>query len=117
MGLPTLLRFQRRQKILKHIVRTILDRVILEAQRAGQLGKTIDTRYDVLFPEIDCSDHQVLASAMDSLVNALGSARERGWVSDETAMRLLFQLVGADVDVHAEREQIAQEEEVRHATR
>ncbi|GCE21603.1 hypothetical protein [Dictyobacter kobayashii] len=63
MGLPALLRFQRRQKILKYIVRTILDRVLLEARRAGKLGTSIDTSYDVLFPEIDCADHQTLASA------------------------------------------------------
>ncbi|GHO85784.1 hypothetical protein [Dictyobacter formicarum] len=108
MGLPALLRFQRRQKILKYIVRTILDRVLLEAQRVGSLSRSIDTSYDVIFPEIDCADHQTLASAMQSLVNALTTAKEQGWVSDETAMRMLFQLVGIEVDVHEEQAKIEQ---------
>ncbi|WP_126598553.1 hypothetical protein [Dictyobacter aurantiacus] len=113
MGLPALLRFQRRQKILKYIVRTILDRVIEEAQRVGALGRSVDTSYDVIFPEIDCADHLTLASAMQSLVNALTVAREQGWVSDETAMRMLFQLVGVEVDVHEEQAKI----EAAHAAR
>lgn len=106
MGLPTLLRFQRRQKIMTYILRTILDRVIVEAQQAGTLGKSVDTSYDIVFPEIDNADHQTMANAMQALSSALSTAKAQGWISDETAMRLLFQLVGSEVDVYAEREKI-----------
>ena len=52
------------------------------------------------------SDNLMLAQATAAMVGALGSAKEQGWVSDETAMRLLFQFAGEEVDIHAEREKI-----------
>jgi hypothetical protein len=109
MGLPALLRFQRRQNVMKCILKTILDRVILEARRAGTLGKSLDTSYDVIFPEIDCNDQQILAGATLSLSNALIQAKAQGWVSDETAMRLLFQMLGAEVDVYDEQARISRQ--------
>lgn len=109
MGLPALLRFQRRQNVMKSILHVILDRVILEARRAGTLGKSLDTSYDVIFPEIDCADQQIIASATQSLSSALTQAKAQGWVSDETAMRLLFQMAGAEVDVYDECAKIAQQ--------
>ncbi len=48
----------------------------------------------------------MLAQATATMVSALGAAKEQGWVSDETAMRLLFQFAGEEVNVHAEREKI-----------
>lgn len=106
MGLPTLLKFQRRQRLIRRIVRTILDRVIVEAQQAGRLAKDIDTSYDVTFPEIDVEDNQQLATSVNYLVNALVTARQQGWLSDETAMRLLFKFAGEEVDVHSELERV-----------
>jgi hypothetical protein len=106
MSMPTLLKFQRRQRVVRHILRCVLDRVIREAQRAGRLGKSIDTRYELHFPEIDTDDNQQLATSVSYLVDALVSAKQQGWVSDETAMKLLFKFAGEDVDVHAERERI-----------
>jgi hypothetical protein len=106
MGLPTLLKFQRRQRMIRRIVRSILDRVIEEAQKAGRLSQQIDTSYDVSFPEIDVEDNQQLATSVNYLVNALVTARKQGWLSDETAMRLLFKFAGEEIDVHSELERV-----------
>jgi hypothetical protein len=102
MGLPTLLKFQRRQYVMRFLLRTILDRVLLEACKAQRLAADIDMHYDILFPEIDVDDHQMLASSTQMLVAALTTAKQQGWVSDETAMRLLFQFAGEEVDIHEE---------------
>lgn len=110
MGLPTLLKFLRRQQVVKSMLRAILDRVIAEARKAGALGEEIDASYDVVFPEIDVDDHQVLAGATQTLVSALGAAKAQGWVSDETAMRLLFQFAGEEIDLAQERARIWREE-------
>ncbi len=107
MTLPTLLRFQRRQQIMEHLLRVILDRVILEAKRAGTLPAGVDESYTLTFPEVKIADNLMLAQAAATMVSALGNAKERGWVSDETAMRLLFQFAGEEVDVHAERAKIS----------
>jgi len=109
MGLPTFLKFQRRQYVMRAMLRAILDRVLLEARRAGRLRDDIDTHYDILFPEIDVADHQTLASATRMLVSALIAAKGQGWVSDETAMRLIFQFAGEELDIHEEQARIEKE--------
>jgi hypothetical protein len=106
MGLPTQLKFQRRQYVMRDLLRTILDRVVLEAVKAKRLPADIDTHYDILFPEIDVDDHQVLATSTQMLVSALTIAKQQGWVSDETAMRMIFQFAGEEVDIHEELERI-----------
>ena len=109
MGLPTFLKFQRRQFVMRAMLRTILDRVLSEARKAGRLAADIDTQYDIIFPEIDVADHQTLASATQMLVSALTVARAQGWVSDETAMRLLFQFAGEEIDISEEQARIRKE--------
>jgi len=106
MGLPTFLKFQRRQHILRAMLRVILDRVLLEARKAKVIAADIDITYDILFPEIDSADAQTLANATQLLVSALTVAKQEGWVSDETAMRLLFQFAGEELDVHEKQERI-----------
>ncbi len=103
MGLPTFLKFQRRQYVLRAMLRGILNRVIQEARAAGRLAQTVETQYEILFPELDSQDHQVLANSTQLLVTALATAKAQGWVSDETAMRLLFQFAGEEVDLHEEQ--------------
>jgi hypothetical protein len=107
MGLPTLLRFQRRQKTMRNMLTCILDRVILEAKKAGRIGPRVDTSYDILFPEIDSSDNETLAQGVYYLMQGLVAAKAQGWISDETAMQLLFQCVNEEVDVHEELAKIA----------
>ena len=106
MNLPTLLKFQRRQQIMEHLLRVLLDRVIVEAKRAGSLPVGVDEAYTLVFPELKIADNLVLAQAAATLMGALSNAKAQGWVSDETAMRLLFQFAGEEIDVHAEREKI-----------
>ncbi len=106
MGLPTILKFQRRQLIMRAMLRVILDRVLLEAQRARRLLPQCDLHYDILFPEIDMSDRQMIASATQLLVSALGVACQQGWVSDETAMRLFFQFADEEIDIHEEQQRV-----------
>lgn len=109
MGLPTFLKFQRRQHVMRSMLRAILDRVLLEARQAGTLSTAIDTQYDIIFPQIDVADHQTLASATQLLVSALTVAKSQGWISDETAMRLIFQFAGEEVDIHEEQARIQKE--------
>jgi hypothetical protein len=106
MGLPTFLKFQRRQHVMRAMLRAILDRVLLEARKAKILPEQIDAGYDILFPEMNVADHQTLASATQMLVSALSVAKAQGWVSDETAMRLLFQFAGEELDIYEEQARI-----------
>lgn len=114
MGLPTFLKFQRRQNVIRNILRTILDRVIVEAQRVGKLSQSIDPcdAYDILFPEFDIGDTQLTSTALSYLVTAMIGAKSAGWISDETAMKLLFKYANEEIDVHTELEAIKQEDSV-----
>lgn len=109
MGMPTLLKFQRRQRYVRYILRTILDRVLAEARHAGRLDVSDPLAYEIIFPEIDLDDNQQLASAANTLVQALTRAHAHGWLSDETAMRLLFKFAGEDISVHEEMARIRAE--------
>ena len=107
MSLPTLLKFKRRQRYVKYMLQCIIDRVILEAQKAGRIGPRVDTSYDITFPEIDSGEHQTLAQATNLLVSALANAKAQGWISDETAMQMIFEFAGEEIDVAEEMAKVA----------
>ncbi len=113
MALPTLLKFQRRQYVMRNMLRAILDRVMQEATRARRLPEGIDSGYEIQFPEIEVTDNQALATATQVMVTALTAAKQQGWVSDETCMRLLFQFAGEEIDIHEERARIVGKEKAQ----
>jgi hypothetical protein len=107
MSLPTLLKFKRRQRIMKYMLTQILDKVILEAKQVGKLGPRANTTYEITFPEIDSGEHNALAQGMNWLVPALTTAKSQGWISDETAMKIMFEYCGEEIDIHAEMAKVA----------
>ncbi len=111
MSLPTLLKFKRQQRVIKYMLERIIDRVILEAQNAGKLGKgtRADTSYEITFPEIDSGEHQTLAQATNLMVTALANASAKGWISDETAMKIIFEFCGEEIDIAEEMQKIVTE--------
>ncbi len=117
MSLPTLLKFKRRQRVVRYMLRCILDRVIEEARRAGRIGPRVDTRYEITFPEIDSGEHHTLAQGLSWLVPALTAAHGQGWISDETAMRIMFEFCGEEINPHEEMERIARSRASAHERR
>jgi hypothetical protein len=112
MSLPTLLKFKRRQRVMRYMLQVIIDRVLKEAQKAGKLSPHISLAYEITFPEIDSSEHNTLAQGMQWLVPALQTAKSQGWISDETAMKIMFEYCGEEVDVHEELSRIANQRKV-----
>jgi len=109
MGLPTFRKFQRRQDTFGLLIRTILDRVLDEAIRAGTLPAGIDHTYRVIFPELAPGDNADLATAGSTMLQALLAAHAAGWVSRVTAMRLFYEMTGQEINVTEELERIAAE--------
>ncbi len=109
MGLPTFRKFQRRQDQFVLLLRAILDRVVAEAARAGTIPAGADRTYTIAMPELAPDDNTAMAQATATMAAALATARAQGWVSDETAMRLLYASANAPIDVGEERERIAGE--------
>jgi hypothetical protein len=106
MSLPTLKKFQRRQDYLTYLLRTILDRVIAEAQKAGTLPRTIDTSYEIRFPELDVEDVKGIGLAAYNMSQALVTARALGLVSLETAAKMFYDICRFPVEWLEEKERI-----------
>lgn len=113
MGLPTFLKFKLRQSMVKNIIRTILDRVLKEAQRVGRLSNNVDISkaYELIFPEFDHEDNQELGTGIFQLMQGLSIAQQAGWLSDETAMQMLFKFADLEVDINDELERIAAQQQ------
>lgn len=109
MGLPAIKKYQRRQDYVRYMLQAILDRVIAEAQKAGVLPRTIDTSYQITFPELEPSDTQAIGTGLWHTSQALATALQLGLVSQETASRLFFIFARQDVDHNQERERIERE--------
>jgi hypothetical protein len=106
MGLPVVKKYQRRQDYVGFMLRSILDRVIAEAQRAGTLPRTIDTSYTIRFPPLQptAAEHQGIAALR--MAQALQIARSLGLISTETASQLFFDAAREEVDVRKELEKV-----------
>ncbi|HLJ68081.1 MAG TPA: hypothetical protein VKX16_12040 [Chloroflexota bacterium] len=109
MGLPVIKKYQRRQDYLGHILRSILDRLIAEAQHAGTLPRTIDTDYTIRFPALEPDDAQAQGTASFRMAQALAIGLQNGIVSRETASRIFFDYAREEVDANAERERLVKE--------
>jgi hypothetical protein len=109
MGLPVLKRYSRRQDYLGYVLRTILDRVIVEARKAGTLPRTIDTSYEVRFPALLPEGEADGGIAAWHMAQALSIARSLGLVSRETASRMFFGATREEIDAHAEMGRIDRE--------
>ena len=106
MGLPVLKRYSRRQDYLGYVLRTVLDRVIIEAQNARKLPRTIDTDYEIRFPGLLPEGEADGGIAAWHMAQALDIARSLNIVSRETASRMFFAATREEVDAHAELERI-----------
>jgi hypothetical protein len=109
MGLPVVKKYRRRQDYLGYVLRAILDRVITEASRAGKLPRTIDTSYELRFPNLQPEDDGETGMAAWHMAQALGIARSLDLVSRETALRMFLATARENVDAHEEIARVAGE--------
>src|SRR5947207_15191566 len=93
--------------MLRYMPPLMVDPVLKEAAKACKFGARTNIAYEITFAEIDSDEHNTLAQGMQWLVPALQVAKSEGWISDETAMRIMFEYCGEEVDVHEERSRIA----------
>ena len=56
-----------------------------------------------------------LGTAIQMLTQGLHTAREASWISDETAMQLLFQFCGLEIDIHEEQARIQAQQQRKTA--
>ena len=106
MGLPTYRRLVRRQRFVELLLRAIIDRVLDEATKAGRLGRILDRSYHIELPELTPGEDEARATAASTLITALTTARSQGWMSNDTAMRLLYEILDPAVNLAEEQARI-----------
>ena len=104
MGLPTFLKFQRRQRVIKNVLQVIFEPVVTEAQQVGALKKKLDpaSAFEIIFPQFDLGDNLEIGNGLNYIAGALAVAKAQGWISDETAAQYLFKKMGEEIDIHEE---------------
>jgi hypothetical protein len=113
MGLPVLKKYQRRQDYLKHVLSSLLERVIGEAQLAGTLPRTIDTSFEIRFPLLEPENAKDTGNAAWAMAQGLQIARSLGLVSQESAVQLFFDAAREAVDVGDELHKLETEKSVQ----
>ncbi|MGH2448590.1 MAG: hypothetical protein ACRDFS_08310 [Chloroflexota bacterium] len=98
MGLPTLKRFERRQDYLTHILRTLFDRVIDEARKAGSLPQGTDASYEIHFPRLQTEDDDAIGASSWHMAQSLNIMHGLGLISDETAIRIYAHAAREDLN-------------------
>ncbi len=98
MGLPTVKRMSRRQRVIRCFLRDLGRFAIDQAIVAGVLAKTVDRTVNVELPELSIRDSAAITTALTSLTVSLTTAEQQGWLRKETAARL-FALMAAQLGV------------------
>jgi len=100
MGDPTLRHYYHRQlffcEMLKDIVRVCVGR----ARAVGRGWGWSDLKLSAEVQDLTKDDNAKLATAAKTIVEALGLMKDKGWVDDETAMRIAYRFAGELLDVN-----------------
>ena len=80
----------------------LMDLVRICVERARAVGRgwgwqDLKLSYEV--EDLTKDDNEKLARAAKTMVDALATMKENGWVDDETAMRMAFRFAGELIDV------------------
>lgn len=92
---PTELKFRERQQLWADVLQDILQFVIDQKIKAGQLPKDVDRHIDIQFPDILERDVEARVRAIVSAAT-LDGKQPVGTLNDRTLIRLLLQALGAE---------------------
>ena len=99
MGLPTLKRLKKRQRIVKNHYKYVINFVIDQAIIAGTLPENVNRKFKIIPSPIVSKDSKQLAQVMKDFVEGLGMAQEKEWITAEEAkesFRALISQIGVE---------------------
>jgi len=114
MGLPTLKRLKRRQKMVKFQYQNMLNFVIDQAIIAGTLSKNVNRKFKLIPSPIASRDNKGLATAIKGFVEGMALAVEKKWLTNEEAKmatKTMVSQVGVEAFA-AEKEGFQDKEEI-----
>lgn len=122
MGEPTMKVLTMRQRIIKHVLESLLIYVVRQRYRAVMGSEELDFavfpdfRPRVDFPEITARDTTKYAAAMAQVVSAVSVVMSEGLLSEETAMALIAAVaerLGVEIDPVTELERAREQADKR----
>lgn len=117
MGLPTLKRLKRRQKIIKFQYQYMLNFAIDQAIIAGTLKPNVNRTFKLIPSPIASRDNKGLATAIKGFVEGMALAVSKKWLTDEEAkmaLKTMVSQVGVEA-FSAEKEGFQEKEEKKEA--
>ena len=95
MDQPTLKKMTRRQRTVRHILQAMADKQLEEAHRAGRLSEeALRAGARPVLPEISMRETEKMSQSLLRVSEALDTATQRGWTTDEAASKLFAHLAG-----------------------
>ena len=116
MGEPTLRMLLERQGAVAFMLRQVLEFVLDQAIVAGTLAETASRRFQVQMPEMSVRDLAKAAQALAQVGTTVVELRRAQLIDAETAQQLIASAaiqLNVEMDLHALRQRIEQESEVR----
>ena len=116
MGGPSLRMLLERQGYVAFMLRALLEFVLDQAVAAGTLGETESRRFQVVMPEMSVQDLARAAEALAQVGKTVVELRRAELIDAETAQRMIASVavqLNVEMDLHALREKMGQESEVR----
>ena len=116
MGEPSLKRLGTRQEVVTTFLRRVVCFVLDAASQAGSLKRPAEDEpwpFTVNAPEMSSRDMAKAAQALQTTVQALGTARMNDWVDDETAQQAMvlgLGQLGLEVDLEEMQARIEQQQ-------
>ena len=99
MGLPTLKKLKKRQRIVKnhyvHIINFVIDQAII----AGRLKEGVNRKFKIIPSPIIGKDNKQLAQVLKDFVEGLGMAEGKNWITAQEArdsFRAIIKQIGVD---------------------
>lgn len=106
MSTPTYKSFSERQRVIKSMIETILDDVIVEADNRGMLNKVPEDEktYTLIAPELSSKDLSKFSASIRDIVQSLALAVTNEWVDKQTATQMFafcMNMIGYEIDADA----------------
>jgi hypothetical protein len=119
MGDPTHRFYRQRQKQLGGFLRHLTE--IAYRRRSALLGLRVPVDLDIQaeMPDISRADNAAMATAASTIVQAFTTMADRGWITDELAIRLSFKFAGeilTDDEIKAILEADTDEQETQNGS-
>ena len=109
MGNPTLRHYYHRQLFFCEMLKDLVRVCVARARAVGRGRGWSDLKLRAEVQDLTKDDNSKLADAAKTIVEALALMKDKGWVDDETAMRIAYRFAGELVDVSELLERMAGE--------